>query len=75
MHPIARYRRVRGWTQTQLAAQIDVSLNTVQRWEMGRMPRPRYLVALAEAIRVEPMELQTALEEWVTQREQGGAAA
>ena len=29
-----RYRK--GWTQEQLARNIGVSLNTVQRWESGR---------------------------------------
>lgn len=29
-------RKVKGWTQEQLARNLGVSLNTVQRWEMGK---------------------------------------
>jgi DNA-binding transcriptional regulator YiaG len=29
-------RKVKGWTQEQFARNLGVSLNTVQRWEMGK---------------------------------------
>ena len=33
---IINLRKTKGWTQEQLARILGVSLNTVQRWEMGR---------------------------------------
>ena len=33
---IKYFRKVKGWTQEQLARNLGVSLNTVQRWEMGK---------------------------------------
>jgi putative transcriptional regulator len=33
---IRHCRIVKGWTQEQLARNIGVSLNTVQRWESGK---------------------------------------
>ena len=33
---IRQYRVLKGWTQEQLARNIGVSLNTVQRWESGK---------------------------------------
>lgn len=29
-------RKLKGWTQEQLARNLGVSLNTVQRWEIGK---------------------------------------
>jgi putative transcriptional regulator len=29
-------RKLKGWSQEQLARELGVSLNTVQRWETGR---------------------------------------
>lgn len=29
-------RKKRGWSQEELARNLGVSLNTVQRWEMGK---------------------------------------
>ncbi|UCG15022.1 MAG: helix-turn-helix transcriptional regulator [Deltaproteobacteria bacterium] len=37
LHEKIRYlRKVKGWTQEQLARNLGLSLNTVQRWEMGK---------------------------------------
>jgi len=33
---IRHCRVAKGWTQEQLARNLGVSLNTVQRWEMGK---------------------------------------
>ena len=33
---IRQCRDLKGWTQEQLARNVGVSLNTVQRWESGR---------------------------------------
>jgi putative transcriptional regulator len=43
-------RKIRGWSQEQLARNLGVSLNTVQRWEMGKSkPSPLALEKLREA--------------------------
>ena len=36
---VRQLRALQGWTQTELAARIPVSLPTVQRWEAGRPVR------------------------------------
>jgi len=33
---IRHFRSVKGWSQEQLAREIGVSWNTVQRWESGK---------------------------------------
>ena len=46
---IKTYRNSKGWSQEQLARQVGVSLNTVQRWESGKsMPSPLAMVRLKE---------------------------
>jgi len=38
---IRQCRELKGWTQEQLARDLGVSLNTVQRWELGKnQPSP-----------------------------------
>ena len=38
---IRQCRDLKGWTQEQLARNVGVSLNTVQRWESGKtIPSP-----------------------------------
>ena len=38
---IRQCRNLKNWTQEQLARNIGVSLNTVQRWESGKtLPSP-----------------------------------
>jgi len=40
---LARWRRRRGFTQTELAALVGVSANTVARWERGERHIPAML--------------------------------
>ena len=34
MEKVRKLRQIKGWAQEDLARQIDVSLSTVQRWEL-----------------------------------------
>jgi putative transcriptional regulator len=48
---IRQCRDVKGWTQEQLARNIGVSLNTVQRWESGKTrPSPLAMEKLQELL-------------------------
>ena len=64
MHPIARYRKAKGWTQTDLAQELGVSMSTVQSWERGAQPRPRHLRRLAEVLGVDGLQLLTEVTDW-----------
>ena len=64
MHPIASWRRVAGLTQADLAKLLHVSVQTVQRWEAGALPRARQVPKLAEALGVGASELDRAIREW-----------
>ncbi|MGH2461585.1 MAG: helix-turn-helix domain-containing protein [Chloroflexota bacterium] len=64
LHPIQRYRIAKGWTQSELARQVGVSVNTVQAWERGAGIRPRNLTRLAGALGIEPLRLVNEIEEW-----------
>jgi putative transcriptional regulator len=48
---IRQCRKLKGWTQEQLARNIGVSLNTVQRWESGKTrPSPLAMEKLQELL-------------------------
>jgi len=48
---IRHCRISKGWTQEQLARNIGVSLNTVQRWESGKTrPSPLAIEKLQELL-------------------------
>ncbi|MFC2059580.1 multiprotein-bridging factor 1 family protein [Chloroflexota bacterium] len=48
---IRQCRDLKGWTQEQLARNVGVSLNTVQRWESGRtQPSPLAMEKLQEVL-------------------------
>lgn len=64
LHPIERYRKGKGLTQTDLALAVGVNLSTVQRWESGTEPRPKMLIKVAEALGVEPMQLLDEIVAW-----------
>ena len=74
MHPITRYRRAKGFTQTGLAEAMSVSLNTVQRWERDRRPRPRHFQALAELLGVSALQLDEEILEWGSKQGEKEAA-
>ncbi len=64
MHPLARHRRIKGWTQTDLAERVGAAMFTIQRWEKGTMPRPKALPKLAEVLGVEAGQLFDELYQW-----------
>lgn len=44
-------RTTKGWTQEQLARNLGVSLNTVQRWELGKSrPSPLAMEKLQQLL-------------------------
>jgi transcriptional regulator with XRE-family HTH domain len=52
--PLRQLRRLRGWTQAQLAEAAGVTRVTIQKLERGvREPRPSTMVAVARALGVE----------------------
>lgn len=56
---VKELRRRLGWTQKRLMIELDVSFNTVQRWEYGlTRPFPAYrkdLEALGRRVDMPPM--------------------
>jgi transcriptional regulator with XRE-family HTH domain len=50
---IRRTREAKGWTQRQLAYEVDIAEAQISRWENGRaMPNPQSLEAVARALDV-----------------------
>ena len=64
MHPVALYRRAKGWRQSDLAKELGVSTNAVQGWERGVMPRPAAFRKLAEVLGVDSVRLARENEKW-----------
>jgi transcriptional regulator with XRE-family HTH domain len=64
MHPIARYRLAKGWTQRDLGERVGASTTSVSEWENGAKPRPRYIAKLAEALGVDGLELVNQIDAW-----------
>jgi transcriptional regulator with XRE-family HTH domain len=62
MHPIAFHRKSKGWTQTDLAHQVGVSLAAVQAWERGAEPRPKRIAQLAALFEVKGTDLLAELD-------------
>jgi len=56
---LKRAREAAGLTQPQLAAKIGVSQGTIGNIETGLRKRPRDLLAIAAALRVDPHWLET----------------
>ena len=63
-HPIARYRRARGYTQAELAGHVGVHRNTVAGWENGRRPYATHIPKLAEVLAIDALELVTQITDW-----------
>ena len=60
-HPLALYRRERGLTQEALAVRLEVSPNTVWRWENGeRTPRPKEAKRISDRTGISPGDLMAA---------------
>lgn len=51
---LRKRRREFGWTQVQLAEEVGTSQAVIQKIENGKSLRPRNIVAIAEALEVEP---------------------
>ena len=64
MHPIAFYRKAKGWTQADLATRIAATVTTVQSWERGLGPRARTIPQLAELLGVDPHSFLREIEAW-----------
>jgi transcriptional regulator with XRE-family HTH domain len=62
LHPIARYRRALGLTQSQLAKELGVAMQSVQTWEKGTQPHPRNLKRLAEVLGVDTLKLSDEID-------------
>jgi transcriptional regulator with XRE-family HTH domain len=55
---ISEARKIKGWTQAQLAKQAGLSTNTVNRFEKGhRVPDANQIIQLAEALSCAPERL------------------
>ncbi len=55
---IAYRRKKQGWSQKQLAEQIDVTDKTISKWETGsRMPDASMLLKLSQALEIDVNEL------------------
>ncbi len=55
-------RRRKGWTQSDLAQRLGVSVNTVSNWEKGAEPRARMFRRLCDELGVRPEELAIGAE-------------
>ena len=74
MATLRELRTRRYMTQVELAERVGVSEPTIISWEAGtRMPRLRNIPKLAEALGVDPAEVEQALAE--QGQGQGKAAA
>jgi len=56
------FRKIKGWSQEYLARSIGVSLNTVQRWEMGKnepspLAREKLMALLREVLDGDQLKL------------------
>lgn len=47
---IIELREAKGWSQTKLAAECDVTAAAVMKWETGTEPKASNLIALLRAL-------------------------
>ena len=64
VHPIARRRRLLGYSQEMLAEAIGVDRTTVARWERGTIPHPHQRALIAQHLQVDPEQLA----QWLGER-------
>ena len=71
---LAEQRKTRFWSQSVLAEKLDVSQNSVSRWETGEaFPSPSHLQKIAELFGVTPDDiLQIARQGSLTEPEPAG---
>jgi transcriptional regulator with XRE-family HTH domain len=48
---VADRRRKRGFSQSALAAELGIHIQTVKKWEAGRIPPARYIDEVARVLR------------------------
>jgi len=59
MHPITEYRKLLGWSQSELARRSKVHATTISQIEGGRLlPYPSQLKKLAKALGVYTTDLE-----------------
>lgn len=59
MHPITKYRKTLGWSQSELSRRSGVHPTTISQIESGRLqPYKSQLKKLAKALGVYPVDLQ-----------------
>ena len=62
-NPLKAERKQRGWSQTQIAEALGVSVRTVSRWELGlAVPYPYYREQLCALFGKNARELQILAE-------------
>ena len=61
MHPITKYRKALGWSQSELARRSGVHCTTISQIEGDKLkPYPSQLKKLADALDVKIIDLQVA---------------
>lgn len=69
MTTLVDLRLQKFWSQKQLASEMGVSYQMVQRWERGRaMPQPKSLRKLAEVFGIDGAALLAAVKESARQK-------
>lgn len=57
-HPLKIHRDEHGLSQTALGKELDVSMQTIWRWEHGvRSPRKQHLARIKERLGIEPADI------------------
>lgn len=68
IHFIDEWLEHRELSQAEVVRELDVNKSTVSKWCKGDLPSEKYLLALAEFLRIEPPALfRHPLDDWMTQ--------